>query len=80
MTAMHANCRRVGAVALVLAGTTVGTHAQHPAMPPGMIHEEHLAQMQKDAELKKRGADAMGFDQDKTAHHFSSRKVIRGVR
>lgn len=44
--------------------------AQHPAMPPGMTHEEHLAQMQKDADLKKRGADAMGFDQDKTAHHF----------
>ena len=26
--------------------------------------------MQKDAELKKRGAEAMGFDQDKTVHHF----------
>lgn len=44
--------------------------AQHPAMPPGMTHEEHLAQMQKEDELKKRGAAAMGFDQDKTAHHF----------
>lgn len=39
-------------------------------MAPGMTHEEHLAQMQKDAELKKRGAAAMGFDQDKTVHHF----------
>lgn len=29
-----------------------------------MTHEEHLAQM------KKRGALAMGFDQDKTTHHF----------
>ena len=52
----------------------VTTHAaarvQHPAMPPGMTHEEHLAQMQKDDDLKKRGAEAMGFDQDKTAHHF----------
>ena len=39
-------------------------------MPPGMTHEQHLAQMQKDAELKRRGAAAMGFDQDATTHHF----------
>jgi len=26
--------------------------------------------MQKDAELKRRGEAAMGFDQDKTTHHF----------
>jgi hypothetical protein len=44
--------------------------AQHPAMPPGMTHEEHLAQMQKGEEMKKRGAAAMGFDQDTTTHHF----------
>jgi len=44
--------------------------AQHPAMPPGMSHEEHLRQMQKDEALKHRGALAMGFDQDKTVHHF----------
>src|SRR5438045_8243676 len=43
---------------------------QHPAMPAGMTHEEHLKQMAKDAELKKRGTIAMGFDQDKTAHRF----------
>jgi hypothetical protein len=43
---------------------------QHQAMPPGMTHEQHLKQMQKDAELKKRGALAMGFDQDKTTHRF----------
>ena len=42
---------------------------QHPTMPAGMSHEEHLEQMAKDAELKKRGTLAMGFDQDKTAHH-----------
>jgi hypothetical protein len=35
-----------------------------------MSHEEHLKQMHKDEALKKRGADAMGFDQDATAHHF----------
>jgi hypothetical protein len=44
--------------------------AQHPQMPPGMTHEEHLAQMKKDEELKRRGAAAMGFDQDRTTHHF----------
>jgi hypothetical protein len=44
--------------------------AQHPAMPAGMTHEEHLAQMQKNVEIKKRGAAAMGFDQDKVTHHF----------
>ena len=49
--------------ALLLAG-------QHPQMPAGMSHEEHLKQMQKDEDLKKRGAEAMGFDQDATTHHF----------
>lgn len=44
--------------------------AQHPAMPAGMSHEEHLKQMAKDAELKKRGDAAMGFDQNATTHHF----------
>ena len=43
---------------------------QHPQMPAGMSHEEHLKQMQRDEALKKRGAEAMGFDQDATVHHF----------
>lgn len=51
------------AAALLLTG-------QHPQMPSGMSHEEHLKQLQKDEELKQRGADAMGFDQDATTHHF----------
>ena len=51
------------AVALLLAG-------QHPQMPAWMSHEEHLKQMQKDEALKKQGADAMGFDQAATTHHF----------
>jgi hypothetical protein len=51
------------AVALLLVG-------QHPQMPTGMSHEEHLKQMQKDEAQKKRGAEAMGFDQDATVHHF----------
>ena len=51
------------ATALLLGG-------QHPQLPAGMSHEEHLKQMHKDEALKKRGADAMGFDQDATTHHF----------
>jgi hypothetical protein len=43
---------------------------QHPAMPSTMTHEEHLAQLQREAETKTRGAVAMGFDQDRVAHHF----------
>jgi hypothetical protein len=50
--------------------SAVKSSAQHPAMPAGMTHEEHLAQMEKDRELKKRGAAVMGFDQETTAHHF----------
>jgi SAM-dependent methyltransferase len=45
--------------------------AQHPQMPAGMTHEQHMAQMKKDAEMKQRGSLAMGFDQDKTTHHFN---------
>ena len=52
---------------LLLAGNTA--RAQH-AMPPGMSHEEHMKQMAKDEALKQRGAEAMGFDQDATEHHF----------
>jgi hypothetical protein len=55
-------------VPLIAAALLTG---QHPQMPPGMSHERHLKQMQKDEELKKRGADAMGFDQDATTHHFT---------
>ena len=44
--------------------------AQHPQMPSGMTHDEHLAQMKKDEDLKRRGEVAMGFDQEKTTHHF----------
>lgn len=75
MADMHTYCRQIVAIAFVVVASSVATRAQHPAMPPGMTHEEHLAQMQKDAELKRRGADAMGFDQDKTAHHFRLSKT-----
>jgi hypothetical protein len=45
--------------------------SQHPEMPAGMSHEEHLKQIQKAEALKTRGDEAMGFDQDATAHHFT---------
>ena len=67
---MHTHIGHFVVLSFVLRCTTSAAFAQHPAMPPGVTHEEHLARMQKDAELKKRGALAMGFDQDKTAHHF----------
>jgi hypothetical protein len=44
--------------------------AQHSTMPAGVSHEDHLKQLEKDAAMKKRGADAMGFDQDAATHHF----------
>jgi hypothetical protein len=40
--------------------------AQHPQMPPGMTHEEHMKQ------LNERGAAAMGFDQNTTQHTFTA--------
>ena len=55
-------------IVTLLAGAPVA--AQHPSMPAGVSHEEHLRQLQKDEELKQRGALAMGFDQDRAAHHF----------
>ncbi len=56
------------ALALAFASTV---SAQHSAMPAGMTHEQHMAQMQKDAEMKQHGNVAMGFDQDTTTHHFT---------
>ena len=44
--------------------TSVAAAQDHPAMPPGMTHEQHIALM------KQHGQMAMGFDQDKTTHHF----------
>ena len=70
---MSTYLRSVAAVSLALFAAPFASGAsprtQHQ-MPPGMSHEDHLKQIQKDAELKKRGAAAMGFDQDRTAHHF----------
>ena len=62
--------RLLAFAAILVAAAGAPAAAQHPAMPPGMTHEEHQAQMKKDAEMKQRGAEAMGFDQDTTTHHF----------
>jgi hypothetical protein len=65
-------CLRILAVLFAVAplATAPIFAQQHPAMPPGMTHEDHMAAMERDAALKQRGAAAMGFDQDKTSHHF----------
>ena len=57
---------------MVIVVSVAGVGTQHPAMPKGMSHEEHRKQMaaEKQDALKHRGADAMGFDQDATVHHF----------
>jgi hypothetical protein len=60
----------IGATPLIALLTTATGWAQHASMPAGMTHEEHLSQMQKASALKRRGAVAMGFDQDATTHHF----------
>jgi hypothetical protein len=64
--------KRISSVSALLAAILVAHvgAVQHPSMPPGMTHEEHLTQMQKEAEMKKRGAVVMGFDQNTTTHHF----------
>jgi hypothetical protein len=67
---MYTHLRQIVASGLLAAFTAPAMFAQHAEMPPGMTHEEHLAQMQREGELKTRGAAAMGFDQDRTTHHF----------
>src|SRR5262249_2799492 len=57
-------------IVIVSIAWAAAVSAQHPAMPPGMTHEQHQAQMNQEAELKQRGAAAMGFDQDAVTHHF----------
>ena len=54
---------------LVLVGVAAHTRAAGQ-MPAGMTHDQHLKQMKKDEALQHRGAEAMGFDQAVTTHHF----------
>src|SRR3990172_11232478 len=62
----------IAATALVLAFASA-VSAQHSAMPAGMTHEQHMAQMKKDAEMKQHGNVATGFDQaDHFGRHFDN--------
>lgn len=63
--------RRLTALSLLACGFAGPVAAQHSAMPQGMTHEQHMAQMKKDAAMKDHGRQAMGFDQDTTTHHFT---------
>jgi hypothetical protein len=65
--------KRTGLLTITLvltASLRAGISGQHSTMPPGMTHEEHLAQMQKETDLKQRGQAIMGFDQHTSTHHF----------
>jgi hypothetical protein len=65
---MNITLRLLTAVFVLAISTRLA--AQQPPMPPGMTHEEHLAQLARAAEMKARGAVAMGFDQNAAVHHF----------
>ena len=67
---MRVTLSSVVVLTIALSSSGLAATAQHGVMPPGMSHEAHLAQLQREAEMKARGAVAMGFDQDTTTHHF----------
>ena len=69
--AMHTLFQVFTTNAILSLSLATTAQAQHPAMPPGMTHDEHLKQLQDESDLNKRGAAAMGFDQDATTHHFT---------
>jgi hypothetical protein len=56
-------------VLVVALGSHAYPTAQH-ATAPTSAHESHIAQSSHDKALEKRGREAMGFDQDRTTHHF----------
>ncbi len=68
---MTSSARLLAAAAALALAFASTVSAQHTAMPAGMTHEQHMEQMKKDAEMKQHGNAAMGFDQDKTTHHFT---------
>jgi len=61
----------IGSLAVASAFVGTALAQEHPKMPAGMTHEQHQAQMKKEAELKEHGQMAMGFDQDQATHHFT---------
>ncbi len=70
MLGVTSSTRLLSTAALALSVAATAS-AQHSAMPAGSTHEQHMAQMKKDAEAKQHADVAMGFDQDKTTHHFT---------
>jgi hypothetical protein len=67
---MNKSCCIFAIAVILLPASWRASAQQHPSMPPGMTHQDHLAQLQREADTNKRGADAMGFDQDRVTHHF----------
>jgi hypothetical protein len=67
---MSTHIHRLIVTPIFVAAVSSAMQAQHSLMPPGTTHQEHLAQIQKDVDMKKRGVVAMGFDQDQATHHF----------
>jgi hypothetical protein len=65
---MNGRCTAAAFVLALFGGS--GAYGQHAQMPAGMSHEQHLKQLEKEAALKRRGAEAMGFDQNHATHHF----------
>lgn len=65
---MTSSARVIAATALVLAFASA-VSAQHSAMPAGMTHEQHMAQMKKDAEMKQHGS---GAPADHFGRHFDN--------
>ena len=55
---MTADRRFTTAFAVVALFVAPAARAQHSAMPAGMTHEQHMAQMKKDAEMKDHGKQA----------------------
>jgi SAM-dependent methyltransferase len=62
---------RLASVSALLALIVIpAARAQHSSMPAGMSHAEQMAHV-KEADTKQHGHVAMGFDPDKTTHHFN---------
>jgi hypothetical protein len=70
---MYKRARLLSMVLDLTAALAASISTQHPIMPPGMTHEEHLATIQEDAQPRARGEAAMGFDQDTTSAGHSTR-------
>ena len=62
---------RLIALAAVTSIPALAAAQERPAAPAGTTHDQHMAQTNKDAELKQHGHMAMDFDPAKATHHFT---------